>query len=137
MDPGLHGAIVVRAVVSMAFALLGVACGEESRVAPRTPVDAQTTEPTCVAAPAIQDGFPGAFAKSQLDDPYRVERPRSIDLGAIGDAPLSQEPGHHHLATWEQPFPCHWTHTCRPVLVVVPGGAVAVPASGWEAQTGY
>jgi hypothetical protein len=128
----------MRAWLALALALGGLACEAESRVAPRTLVNAQTTEPVCVAAPAIKDGFPEAFAKSQLDDPYRVERPHSIDLGAIGDAPLSQEPVHHHPAPWERPFPCHWTHTCRPVVVMVPGGGpVAVPVSGYESQTEY
>jgi hypothetical protein len=109
--------------MGLGLALLGCACGGESEVAPRTPVNAQVTEPTCVAAPALQDGFPAAFAKSQLDDPYRVERAGSIDLGAIGDAPLNQEPIPHHLAAWEQPFPCDWTNTCRPAVIVCPWAA--------------
>jgi hypothetical protein len=126
----------MRAALAVGFALGALACGSESQIAPRTPVNAQTTEPVCVAAPAIEDGFPATFAKSQLDDPYRVERPRSIDLGAIGDAPLSQEQVPHHPAAWERPFPCHWTHTCRPVVVVMPGGGpVMVPVSGWAGQS--
>jgi hypothetical protein len=49
--------------------------------------------------------------------------PRSIDLGAIGDGPLNQEPIPHHPAEWEKPFPCDWTNTCfRPAVVVVPWG---------------
>jgi hypothetical protein len=113
----------VRAVLS-GIALLILACETESQVAPRTPVDAQQTEPTCIAAPALQDGFPTAFAQSQVDDPYRVERPRSINLGAIGDTPLNEEPLPRHLAEWEKPFPCHWTNTCAPTPVVIAPWAV-------------
>jgi hypothetical protein len=109
----------VRAVLGLGIALMTLACDAESEVAPRTPVNAQLTEPTCVAAPALQDGFPAAFAASQVDDPYWVERPMSINLGAIGDGPLNQEPIPHRLAEWEKPFPCDWTNTCdlRPVVL--------------------
>jgi hypothetical protein len=100
---------------------MALACGGESELAPRTPVNAQHAEPTCVTAPALQDGFPAAFAQSQLDDPYRVETPPSIDLGYVGDGPLNQEPVPHRLAEWEKPFPCDWTNTCvRPAVVLVP-----------------
>jgi hypothetical protein len=109
----------VRAGLGLGIALLGLACESESEVAPRTPVNAQLVEPTCVAAPALQDGFPAVFARSQVDDPYRVERPRSINLGAIGDAPLNPQRIAHQLAEWEKPFPCHWTNTCPQVPVVL------------------
>jgi hypothetical protein len=108
----------VRAVLP-GIALLVLACESESQVAPRTPVNAQQTEPMCVAAPALQDGFPSAFAQSQVDDPYRVVRPRSIDLGAIGDSRLNEEPRPRHLAEWEKPFSCRSTNTCAPPQVVV------------------
>ena len=110
----------MRDVAALGIALVAWACGGESQVAPRTPVDAQKTEPTCVAAPAIQDGFPAAFEQSQVEDPYRVERPQSIDFGPIGDWPIGRDgPTPHHVAEWEKPFPCHWTNTCgmRPMMV--------------------
>ena len=110
----------MREAVALGIAVVAWACGGESQVEPRTPVDAQVTEPTCVAAPAIQDGFPASFAKSQLDEPYRVERRQSIDFGAIGDTPIGQDgPTAHHLAEWEKPFPCDWTNTCRVAPLVV------------------
>jgi hypothetical protein len=115
----------MREAVALGIALVTWACGGESQVEPRTPVNAQTPEPTCVAAPAIQDGFPAAFAQSQLDDPYRVERPRSIDFGAIGDWPIGQDgPTPHDVAEWEKPFPCHWTNTCAMAPMIVETWAV-------------
>ncbi len=126
MDLALHRRRIVRGWVGLGLSLFGLACGGESQVAPRTPVNAAVGEPVCVAAPAIQDGFPAAFARSQAHDPYRVERPRSIDLGAIGDAPLSQTPIPHRPAAWEEPFPCHWTNTCQPVVVSMPWQPVTI-----------
>ncbi len=115
----------MRLALGLGVALVCCACGEESRVRPRTPVDAQAVDPTCVAAPAIEDSFPKAFAASQADA-YHVERPPHIDLGYIGDSPIGTEPSPPHVdPPWEQPFtldqpscPCR-RRSC-PVVYAVP-----------------
>ncbi len=94
----------MRMAVGLGIALACCACSAESRVRPRTPVNASVADPTCVAAPAIQDSFPKAFAAS-LDDAYHVERPPHVDLGYIGDGPIGTEPNPPHVdPPWEQPF---------------------------------
>jgi hypothetical protein len=116
----------MRLALSLGVALACCACGEESRVRPRTPVNAQVVDATCVTAPAIQDSFPQAFAASQVGDPYRVERPPHIDLGYIGDNPIGTQPNPPHVdPPWEQPFtldrPYPYPCPCRcPVVYVVP-----------------
>jgi hypothetical protein len=112
-----HGSpLAARALVRLfgrtllAFAL--AACAP-SEVEPRTPVNAQFIDPACVDAPAIEDGFPEAFATTQTQGSRRLEHPLSISLGEIGDSPLGTEPTPpHRLANWERPFPCDWTNTC-------------------------
>ena len=95
----------MRLALGIGLVLACCACSAESRLQPRTPVNAQQVDPTCVAAPAIQDSVPQVFAESQLDDPYRVERPHHIDLGYIGDSPIGLDPGPPHVdPPWEQPF---------------------------------
>ena len=115
----------MRAALGIGVALVCCACGAESRVRPRNPVNATAIDPTCVTAPAIQDSFPQAFAASQLDDPYRVERPPHIDFGQIGDTPIGREPNPPHVdPPWEQPFTldrndgCACRRSCPAVYVV-------------------
>jgi hypothetical protein len=117
----------MRIALAIGVALVCCACSAESRLRPRNPVNASLTDPTCVAAPAIQDSFPKAFAASQTDDAYRVERPQHIDLGYIGDSPIGTEPNPPHAdPPWEQPFTldCQYTGCARrracPALYVVP-----------------
>jgi hypothetical protein len=108
----LQGDPLVRLVRRAIVALTLAACGP-SEIEPRTPVNAQFIDPTYVDAPAIEDSFPEVLAKSQTQGSRRPERPPSISLGEIGDSPLGTEPTPpHHLADWEQPFPCDWTNTC-------------------------
>ena len=92
---------------------------------PRTPVNAQAVDPTCVTAPAIQDSFPRVFAASQDEDAYRSQRPPHIDLGYIGDNPIGTEPNPPHVdPPWEQPFTldrpygCPCRRSCSVVYVV-------------------
>lgn len=120
----------MRTAVGLCIALGALACDTESQIAPRTPIDAQRTDPTCVQAPAIEDSFPQTFARSDAD--YHTERPRIVNLGAIGDTPLGRDlTPPHRLAPWEEPFPCDWTNTCRPVLVACP---CAAPTDGATTQ---
>jgi hypothetical protein len=109
LQRGLLVCLVRRAFVALALS----ACGP-SEIEPRTPVNAQFIDPTCVDAPAIEDGFPEALARSQARaSARRPERPPSVSLGEIGDSPLGTEPTPpHRLPDWEQPFPCDWTNTC-------------------------
>src|SRR5258708_24140452 len=73
--------LVRRAFVALALS----ACGP-SEVAPRTPLNAQFIDPTCVDAPAIEDSFPEAVARSQAQaSARRPERPPSISLCENGD----------------------------------------------------
>jgi hypothetical protein len=110
----------VRTAVGLSIALGALACETESEIAPRTPIDAQRIDPTCMEAPAIEDSFAQTFARSDYGD-YHTERPPIVNLGAIGDTPLGREPTPpHRLAPWEEPFPCDWTNTCRVVPVVCP-----------------
>lgn len=113
----------MRMAVGLGMAVACCACGGESRVEPRTPVNASVSDPTCVAAPAIQDSFPMAFAASQ-DDAYHVERPPHVDLGYIGDSPLGTEPNPPHVdPPWEQPFTLDRPYAGRrscPAVYVVP-----------------
>lgn len=121
MDATLHPSAGVRAAVGLFLALAAAACEAESQVAPATPVKAALAEPTCVQSPALEDSFPDAFARSNQKGDYHTERPRSIDLGAIGDGPLGREPTpEHRVPYWQQPFPCDWTNTCRMAPVVYP-----------------
>ncbi len=89
-------------------------------------MNAQFIDPACVDAPAIEDGFPEALARSEALGPSRrAERPRSVSLGEIGDSPLGLEPNPpHRVPEWEQPFPCDWTNTCYAQRVFVWPGAV-------------
>jgi hypothetical protein len=108
---------------ALAFAL--AACGP-SEIEPQTPVNAQFIDPACVDAPAIEDGFPEALARSEaLGRSRRAERPRSVSLGEIGDSPIGLEPNPpHRVPEWEQAFPCDWTNTCYAPRVFVWPGAV-------------
>jgi hypothetical protein len=122
---------LVRLVRRTLLALTLAACGP-SEVEPRTPVNAQFIDPTCIDAPAIEDGFPEALARSQMQGSRRLERPLSISLGEIGDSPLGTEPTPpHRLANWEQPFPCDWTNTCYVPFVSRPAtvGYYALPVA--------
>lgn len=117
----------MRTALGIGVALVCCACGAESRVRPRTPVNATAIDPTCVAAPAIQDSFPNAFAASQTDDAYHVEPPPHVDLGFIGDSPIGTEPNPPHVdPPWEQPFTldrpdaCSWCPRSCPAVYVVP-----------------
>ncbi len=114
----------MRTALGLGFALVCCACGAESRVRPHDPVTASTTEPTCVAAPAIQDSFPQAFADTQGYDAYHFERARSIDLGHIGDGRIGTEPNPPHVdPPWEQPFTLDRPYAGRrscPAVYVVP-----------------
>lgn len=124
MAAGLQGGSTVRLVRPALLALALAACGH-SEVEPRTPVNAQFNNPTCVDAPAIEDSFLEAFARSEAQaSAHRPERPPSISLGEIGDSPLGTEPTPpHHLAAWEKPFPCDWTNTCSLRIVGWPAAA--------------
>jgi len=94
----------MRLALGLGVALACCSCSEESHVRPRTPVNAQVVDPTCVSAPAIQDSFPQVFAASQ-DDAYRSQRPPHIDFGRIGDNRIGTEPNPPHVdPAWEQPF---------------------------------
>ena len=117
----------MRLALGLGVALACCSCSEESRLRPRTPVNAQVVDPTCVTAPAIQDSFPQVFAASQ-DDAYRSQRPPHIDFGQIGDSPIGTEPNPPHVdPAWEQPFtldrpygcPCRGRRSC-PVVYFVP-----------------
>jgi hypothetical protein len=122
----LHAALTVVGLASV------VACADEAGLAEGARAPASRSDPACMAAPApVDDTFAQRFAESQTDDPYRTERARSVDLGAIGDAPLGRNPSPpHRPPAWQQPFPCHWTHTCVPLVyppVVYPDAVVAAP----------
>lgn len=120
----------MRVALGIGVALVCCACGEESRVRPRTPVNALAVDPTCVSAPAIQDSFPEAFAAATRDDAYHVERPPHVDLGYIGDSPIGTEPNPPHVdPPWEQPFrldrPCECGGYC-PIAHRVPAQGCSV-----------
>jgi hypothetical protein len=101
------------AAVGLGLAL--VACAGEAEMAERAPATPQRGDPSCVAAP-VEDSFPREFARSEENGAYDTRRAPSIDLGAIGDAPLGRNPAPpHRVPEWQKPFPCHWTHTCVPV----------------------
>jgi len=114
--------LVRRAIPALALA----ACGP-SEVEPRTPVNAQLLDPTCVDAPAIEDSFSETIARSEAHaSARRSERPPSVSLGEIGDWPLGTEPTPpHRVPEWEQPFPCDWTNTCY------------MPFVGWPVTVRY
>ncbi len=109
-----------------------LACAEPSELEPRTPVRAALHDPVCVQAPALEDSFAEARARYE-GGAYHAEPPRSVDLGAIGDAPLGRNPTPpHRVPAWQQPFPCDWTHTCRqaPALRLVTVVPMGVSATG-------
>lgn len=113
----------VGLVLALGYCACACACSAESRVRPRTPVNAGLVDPTCVAAPAIQDSFPSAFAAASRADDYRTERAPHIDLGFIGDSPIGTEPNPPHVdPPWEQPFtldrPWAGRRACPAVYVV-------------------
>lgn len=75
---------------------------------------------------AVPDRFPEEFAATQQADPP-PQRPHSISLGYIGDAPLGTQPTPPHRdPSWTRPFPCHWTDTCWAVPTPV-AAPYAVP----------
>lgn len=112
----------MQAALGLSIALAALGCDAESQVAPRTPVNADLHDPVCVRAPAIDDRFSETFARYQ-DGAYHVDRPRSIDLGPIGDSPLGRDPPRPHtLPPWQQPFPCDWTNTCPRAPLFYPAG---------------
>jgi hypothetical protein len=104
----------MRSAIGIAVALAVSGCADtESNIAPRTPVNAQLIDPTTLPAPDIVDGFPQVFAMAVENTPP-PQRPRSISLGFIGDAPLGTQPTPPHAEPyWTRPFPCHWTGTCQ------------------------
>ena len=114
----------MRLALGLGVALVCCACSAESRVRPRTLVNASVVDPTCVAAPAIQDSFPQAFAAATREDAYHVERPPHVDLGYIGDDPIGTEPNPPHVdPPWEQPFTLDRPYAGRrscPAVYVVP-----------------
>ncbi|HEX8796795.1 MAG TPA: hypothetical protein VF765_37845 [Polyangiaceae bacterium] len=114
----------MRIALGFGVALACCACSAESGVRPRNPVNASMTEPTCVAAPALQDSFPKAFAAAQDYDAYHAERAPNIDLGHIGDSRIGTEPNPPHIdPPWEQPFTLDRPYAGRracPVVYVVP-----------------
>jgi hypothetical protein len=115
----------MRLALGLGVALVCCACSAESHVSPRTPVNAQAVDPTCVSAPAIEDSFPRVFAASQ-EDAYQAERPAHIDLGYIGDSRIGTEPNPPHVdPPWEQPFTLDRPYACScrrrcPVVYFVP-----------------
>jgi len=104
----------MRSAIGLALALAVSGCADaESEIEPRTPVNAQLFDPTTLRAPDIVDGFPQVFAMAQENAPP-PQRPTSLSLGFIGDAPLGTQPTPpHHEPYWTRPFPCHWTGSCQ------------------------
>jgi hypothetical protein len=98
LETPLHRAARMRAMVGVGIALVVCGCAEtDAEVDARSPV---------------RDHFPEQFALAQQSEPP-AQRPRSISLGYIGDAPLGTQPTPpHHEPYWTRPFPCHWTNTC-------------------------
>jgi hypothetical protein len=102
----------MRIAMGIAFTVAVSACAAPSELAPQVPINAQQVDHTTMRAPAIADTFSTVFSMAeQSARPW--ERPRSISLGFIGDAPLGTVPTpHHREPEWVRPFPCHWTGTC-------------------------
>lgn len=115
---------MLRAIAGLALGLL--ACTTEAEVEPRAPPRTPPVE-SCALGVPVADSFPAQFARSQEDVAPR-ERPRSIDLGQIGDEPLGRNGTPVHVVpAWQRPFPCHWTHTCAQQVYLLMPVRAAVP----------
>ena len=99
-----HQAILVGIGTVLAAAVWALGC--ESEVVARPVLYVPVPEP-CVAVPSQPDD--GLLAMIQQVDgyesAYHSERPPSIVLGYIGDAPIGRYPTvQHRLQEWEKPF---------------------------------
>lgn len=89
----------------IAFAACGCADGGERATIPRTARDVRFDEPI------------PTLATQHLTPPAEPVPSRS--LGYLGNEPIGVLPTPpHHEPAWTRPFPCRWTNSCYPVLLV-------------------
>jgi len=105
MDGGLHANMGVRTASLLSVALAPWACGCTSNAGFLSPSTPGVAEPMCVCVPATRHVSVAMQPDEDYYDAYHSRRPRSIDLGYIGDAPIGLGPQpQHHLQEWEKPF---------------------------------
>ena len=106
MEGALHRAPNMHTRAGIAVVLTACALGCESEVPVRV-VYVPIPEP-CIGPPSNDEELV-ALIRRDTDDAswsaYHSERPPSVDLGYIGDAPVGRYPTPpHKLQEWEKPF---------------------------------
>ena len=92
-------------MAALGIAVTAWACGGALPAATDAPRTVAQASPVCACPPPATSALPPSMTTVAYYDEYYSERPPSIDLGYIGDAPIGREPNvPHKLQEWEKPF---------------------------------
>jgi hypothetical protein len=95
----------MRRIVALGIAVTAWACGGKLPVAADEPTTVAQASPVCACPPPVTSSSSPTVTGVAYSDEYYSERPPSMDLGYIGDAPIGREPSvPHKLQEWEKPF---------------------------------